>query len=82
MAAEAAQVMKNIRATLEAHGMSMRNIIKCTVMLADMSEWDAFNDVYRTYFEQGQFPARSAFGTSGLAFGARVEVECIALRPT
>jgi len=46
-------------------------------MLADMSEWAAFNDVYKTFFT-GHFPARSAFGANGLALGARVEVECIA----
>lgn len=77
--AEARQVMENIKTSLAAHGLSMTQIVKCTVMLADMSEWPAFNEVYRTYFAAGGFPARSAFGTSGLAFNARVEVECIAL---
>jgi 2-iminobutanoate/2-iminopropanoate deaminase len=62
---------------LEAHGYKMSDLIKCTVMLADMSEWAAFNDVYKTFFT-GHFPARSAFGANGLALGARVEVECIA----
>jgi 2-iminobutanoate/2-iminopropanoate deaminase len=46
-----------------------------------MKEWEAFNRVYATYFEP-PYPARSAFGCNGLAFGARVEVECIAVRPT
>jgi enamine deaminase RidA (YjgF/YER057c/UK114 family) len=46
-------------------------------MLADMSEWGAFNEVYKTFFS-GRYPARSALGANGLAFGARVEVECIA----
>ena len=46
-------------------------------MLADMKEWGAFNDVYKTYFN-APYPARSAFGANGLAFNARVEVECIA----
>lgn len=77
--AEARQVMENIKTSLEAHGMSMRQVVKCTVMLADMGEWGAFNEVYRTYFPADGFPARSAFGTSGLAFNARVEVECIAV---
>ena len=75
---ETRQVMENIKATLAAHGLAMADLIKCTVMLADMSEWAAFNDVYVTYFEPGRLPARSAFGTSGLALGARVEVECLA----
>jgi reactive intermediate/imine deaminase len=77
--AEFRQVMDNIVATLEANGMTTKNIVKCLVMLADMKDWEAFNKVYVTYFEP-PYPARSAFGTSGLAFGARAEVECIAVR--
>lgn len=75
--AEARQTMDNIKATLERHGYGMKDLVKCTVMLADISEWETFNEVYRTYFDE-RFPARSAFGTSGLALDARVEVECIA----
>ncbi len=78
MAAEARQTMDNIKTSLQAHGLSMADVVKCTVMLADMKEWGAFNDVYKTYFS-APFPARSAFGSSGLAFDARVEVECIAV---
>lgn len=78
IAEEARQTMENIRATLAAHGLSMAHLIKCTVMLADMSEWAAFNEIYRRFFTAGDLPARSAFGTTGLALGARVEVECIA----
>jgi reactive intermediate/imine deaminase len=73
---ETRQVMDNIKASLEAHGYSLSNLVKCTVMLADMSEWATFNEIYKTYFKD-HYPARSAFGTTGLAFGARVEVECI-----
>lgn len=76
---ESKQVMDNIKTTLEAHGLSMSDVVKCTVMLADMAEWNDFNDVYKTYFKAGGFPARSAFGSSGLAFKARAEVECIAV---
>lgn len=75
--AEAKQTMENIKTTLESHGYAMSNIVKCTVMLADMAEWGTFNDVYRTYFAN-RFPARSAFGANGLALGGRLEVECIA----
>jgi 2-iminobutanoate/2-iminopropanoate deaminase len=74
---QARQTMQNIKSTLEAHGYSMKNLVKCTVFLADMSEWGTFNEVYRTFFD-GPFPARSAMGVNGLALGARVEVECIA----
>ena len=74
---EARQTMENINAVLEANGSSMDRVIKATVMLADIAEWPAFNEVYVTYFP-GDKPARSAFAGSGLAFGARCEVEVIA----
>lgn len=74
---EARQTMENIRTVLEASGSSMDRVIKATVMLADIAEWPAFNEVYVTYFP-GEKPARSAFAGSGLAFGARCEVEVIA----
>lgn len=79
--AESTQVMENIKRTLEAHGMAMTDLVKCTVMLADMAEWGAFNEIYKSYFEEGKFPARSAFGAAGLALGGKVEVECIAAAP-
>lgn len=75
--AEARQTMDNIRDIVQRAGSSMDRIVKCTVMIADMSEWPAFNEIYATYFP-GPKPARSAFGAAGLALGARVEVECIA----
>jgi len=78
--AEAGQAMDNIRAVLERHGSSLDHVVKCTVFLADMRDWPAFNEVYRRYFETN-FPARSALGASGLALGARVEIECIAFAP-
>lgn len=74
---ESRQTLENIRATLETQGLAMSDLVKCTVMLADIGEWAAFNDVYKAYFAN-QYPARSAFGANGLALGARVEVECIA----
>jgi reactive intermediate/imine deaminase len=77
--AEFRQIMDNIVTTLQANGMTTKNVVKCLVMLADMNDWHDFNKVYLTYFEP-PYPARSAFGTSGLAFGARAEVECIAVR--
>jgi reactive intermediate/imine deaminase len=78
--AEAQQTLENIRATLEAHGLTMRDVVKCTVMLADIAEWAAFNEVYKRHFA-APYPARSALGANGLALGARVEVECIAAYP-
>jgi len=77
IAGEAKQTMENIRATLTGIGLGMGDLVKCTVMLDDMAEWGAFNEVYKTFFD-GRYPARSAFGADGLAIGAKVEVECIA----
>lgn len=76
--AETRQTLENIRTTLAAVGSSMDKVIKCTVMMADMKEWDRMNAVYRTYFKPGRLPARSALGANGLALNARVEIECIA----
>jgi len=76
IAAETRQTMDNIGAVLKANGLSFDDVFKCTVMLADMAQWEAFNEVYLTYFKPDRLPARSAFGAGSLAFGALVELEC------
>jgi reactive intermediate/imine deaminase len=76
---EGRQALENIKTSLEANGYTTRDVVKCTVMLADIFEWAAFNEVYKAFFTP-PYPARSAFGASGLAMGARVEIECIAAR--
>ena len=73
---EAHRAMDSVAAVLGRHGAAMDQVVKCTVMLADMNQWAAFNAVYVTYFKPGRLPARSAFGASGLARGGRLEVEC------
>ncbi len=75
---ETAQALANIRAVLEANGSGMDRVVKCTAMLADIAEWGAMNQEYVRAFASHR-PARSAFGTTGLALGARVELECTAL---
>src|SRR5688572_28764438 len=77
IAAETRQTMESIKATLIANGSSLDRVVKCTVMLADIREWAAMNEVYSQYFPNHR-PARSSFGASGLALNARVEIECIA----
>ncbi|SIN66038.1 RidA family protein [Algoriphagus halophilus] len=74
---EAQQTMLNIKNILEENGSSMDHVIKCTCMLADMSEWPILNNEYLKFFPNNK-PARSAFGTNGLALNARVEIECMA----
>jgi len=78
--AETRQTMENIKDVLAKSGSSLDRVVKCTVFMADMREWDAMNEVYATYFPRHK-PARSALGANGLALGARVEIECIAAVP-
>lgn len=73
------QVMFNIQAIFARRGVGMDRVAKCLVMLADMSEWGKMNAVYTEFFPPGKLPARSALGANGLALGARVEIECIAV---
>jgi 2-iminobutanoate/2-iminopropanoate deaminase len=80
VAAETHQILTNVRAVLERHGSSMAHVVKCLVMLADMADWPAMNQVYLEHFH-APLPARSAFGASGLALGGRIEIECIAVIP-
>jgi len=75
---ETRQALSNIAGALTRHGSSLDRVVKCTVMLADIAEWAVMNEVYVTFFGSHR-PARSAFGTSGLALGARLELECMAL---
>ena len=75
---ETRQAMENIKMVVEKYGSSMSQVIKCTVFMADIGEWAAMNEVYVTFFDEDRLPARSAMGASGLALGARVEIECLA----
>lgn len=77
--AETRQTMENIGGVLKENGLTFADIFKCTVMLADMSKWAVFNKIYLEYFHPDRLPARSAFGANGLALGAQVELECMAL---
>lgn len=77
---EARQTLENVKAVLEQNGASLADVVKCTVFLADMAEWSTFNGVYTQFFAK-PYPARSAFGASGLALNARVELECVAYVP-
>jgi enamine deaminase RidA (YjgF/YER057c/UK114 family) len=73
--------LDNMIAALKLAGCTLEDVFKCTVMLADMNDWPAFNKIYLEYFPASRLPARSAFGTTGLALGALVEIECLAKVP-
>ena len=73
--------MERIGETLAKYDLTHDAIFKCTVFLADMEDFDAFNGVYRTFFKEGRYPARSTVAVKGLAIGAAIEVECLAFNP-
>lgn len=74
---ETRQTLENIRTVLQAAGSSLAQVFKCTVFLADITDYSAMNEVYAGFFP-GAPPARSTVAGSGLALGARVEIECMA----
>ncbi|MFM9887266.1 MAG: RidA family protein [Burkholderiales bacterium] len=78
---QARVTMDNIASAAKQAGVGMGSIFKCLVMIQDMSRWGEFNKVYVAYFDTDRLPARSAFGASGLALGAQLEVECLAVAP-
>ena len=71
------QSLMNAKAILEAAGLSMKNVVKTTVLLADIADFAAMNEVYAEIFEE-PYPARSAFAVKSVPKGALVEIECIA----
>ncbi len=76
--AETKQTLENIKEVLKHHNLKMDNVVKCTVILADINDFSAFNEVYKTYFPKK--PARTTFSAKGLAVGAKIEIECIAVK--
>ena len=73
------QSLTNIKAILAEAGLTTANIVKTTVLLADIADFAAMNEVYATHFD-GAFPARSTFSVRALPKGALVEIEVIAAR--
>ncbi len=77
--AQAVQVFKNIQSVLSQAGYTMNDIVKTTVLLADMADFAAVNEVYAAQFE-GDYPARSAYAVQTLPLNGLVEIEIIACR--
>ena len=73
------QVLKNILAILEARNLSLINIVKLTVYLKDLNDFADLNEVFKEFFGDTNFPARSTVEVAGLPLGARVEIDCIAI---
>ncbi len=76
--AEARQALEHLRDAVETAGSYLDRIVKCTIFFADMADFPAFNTVYAAFFGDHR-PARSGIEVKGLALGARIEIECIAL---
>lgn len=76
--AQAKQSLTNLQNILAAEGLSMKNVIKTTVFLADLNDFAKVNEVYATFFEQ-PYPARSCVQVAAIPKGAGVEIECIAV---
>lgn len=77
--AQAHQSLKNVKAIVEAAGMTMDNIVKTTVLIKDMAQFPEVNEVYAQYFE-GEPPARACFAVVELPKGAGIEIEAIAVK--
>ena len=75
---ETEQAINNIKEVLEHHGLSLNNVVKCTVILSTMDDFASFNLVYSKYFTKK--PARTTFAASGLARNAKVEIDVIAVK--
>ena len=77
--AQAHQSLKNVGAILKAAGLDYQNVVKSTVLLADINDFKAVNEVYAQYFTAQQ-PARACFQVAALPLGVKLEVEAIAVR--
>lgn len=77
--AQAHQALKNLGAILAEAGMGYSDVVKTTVLLADIKDFGAFNAVYAEYFKES-LPARSCFQVAALPLGGLVEIECVAVK--
>ena len=79
IAAQTRQSLTNIKAILAAAGADMSNVVKTTVLLANIADFAAMNAVYAEFFT-APFPARAAFQAAALPKNALVEIECVAVK--
>ncbi|WP_422860790.1 RidA family protein [Flagellimonas sp. S174] len=75
---ETEQAIKNIEGVLKRHGLTLDNVVKCTVILSDIDDFRAFNEVYVKHFTRK--PARTTYAAAGLAANAKIEIDVIAVK--
>ena len=79
MEAETEQTLVNIKTLNNSMGVSMDDVFKCTCILEDIKDFSKMSEIYTTFFKKKMKPARTTFAASGLAAGAKLEIECMAL---
>lgn len=77
---ETHQVMKNLGYILEEAGLSFNHVVKCSIFVKDMDHFATINEVYGSYFKDGNFPARETVEVSRLPKDVNVEISCIAIK--
>ena len=77
--AETRKTLENMGKVLKEAGSSFDKVVKTTVMMTDIKDYEAVNEVYASFFRRGNFPARSAYAVAALPLGAKVEIEAVAI---
>ncbi len=78
--AETTQVMQNMKAVLEAAGMTFENVVKSTIFIMDMNDFARINSIYGSYFDEKTAPARETVQVDGLPKGVNIEISMIAIK--
>ncbi len=80
VAAETHQVMRNLQAVLQATGLSLRDVVKCSIFVKDLGNFGVINDIYGNYFPADYAPARETVEVSRLPKDVQVEISCVAVK--
>ncbi|MCB2380166.1 RidA family protein [Hymenobacter sp. BT635] len=80
VAAETHQVMRNLQAVLGAAGMTLRDVVKCSIFVKDLGNFGLINEIYGSYFKDDYAPARETVEVSRLPKDVQVEISCIAVK--
>lgn len=78
--AQTSRVMENLKIVLDGLGSTFKRVVFARIYLVNFQDFDRMNEVYSSYFEKDQLPARTCIGVTGLAVGALVEIDLVAAR--